>query len=302
MPREYDMTFESMGSDVRLLVGAAVGAGLPSADAAIARERAFVEQFAARLTRFDPSSELCALNSDAAARCPLRGSCAPPSRPACGRRSASGGLVDPTLVGPLERAGYASSRAGGTPVSLAEALANAPARRPAAPDPAAAWRSIVVDDRAGWCVGRRACASTRVVTARGWPRTRSPTGSPATRAWSSTAAATSRCAANGEVEVEHPLTGERVHTLQLNGGGVATSGLNVRALAPADGSYAHHLLDPSTGEPAWTGLIGATAHRRRPPWRRRRCRRSPCCRVPRARAPRSPSTAGSSSTTTATWS
>jgi thiamine biosynthesis lipoprotein len=26
-----------------------------------------------------------------------------------------------------------------------------------------------------------------------------------------------------------------------------------------DGTYAHHLLDPSTGEPAWTGLIAATA-------------------------------------------
>ena len=62
-----------------------------------------------------------------------------------------------------------------------------------------------------------------------------------------------------EVEVEHPLTGERVHTLQLNGGGVATSGLNVRLWRRPDGSYAHHLLDPSTGEPAWTGLVGATA-------------------------------------------
>ena len=62
-----------------------------------------------------------------------------------------------------------------------------------------------------------------------------------------------------QVEVEHPLTGECVHTLQLTGGGVATSGLNVRLWRRSDGSYAHHLLDPSTAEPAWTGLIGATA-------------------------------------------
>jgi thiamine biosynthesis lipoprotein len=40
---------------------------------------------------------------------------------------------------------------------------------------------------------------------------------------------------------------------------VATSGLNVRLWRRADGTYAHHLIDPSTGEPAWTGLIGATA-------------------------------------------
>jgi FAD:protein FMN transferase len=38
---------------------------------------------------------------------------------------------------------------------------------------------------------------------------------------------------------------------------VATSGLNVR-IWHGDGRYAHHLLDPSTGEPALPGLIGAT--------------------------------------------
>ena len=47
--------------------------------------------------------------------------------------------------------------------------------------------------------------------------------------------------------------------LTLAAGGVATSGLNVRIWRRDDGRYAHHLLDPSTGEPAWTGLIGATA-------------------------------------------
>ena len=47
--------------------------------------------------------------------------------------------------------------------------------------------------------------------------------------------------------------------LELGCGAVATSGLNVRIWRRADGRYAHHLLDPATGEPAWTGLVGATA-------------------------------------------
>ena len=62
-----------------------------------------------------------------------------------------------------------------------------------------------------------------------------------------------------EVEVRHPLTGETVHTLHLTRGAVATSGLNVRLWRAPDGTPRHHLLDPSTQQPAWTGLIGATA-------------------------------------------
>src|ERR1019366_917186 len=44
----------------------------------------------------------------------------------------------------------------------------------------------------------------------------------------------------------------------VSSGGVATSGLNVRVWRTPDG-FSHHLLDPASGRPAWTGLIGATA-------------------------------------------
>ena len=40
---------------------------------------------------------------------------------------------------------------------------------------------------------------------------------------------------------------------------MATSGLDVRVWRTPDGGYAHHLIDPATGEPAWTGLLSATA-------------------------------------------
>ena len=54
------------------------------------------------------------------------------------------------------------------------------------------------------------------------------------------------------------MRGEPAATLLLAGGGVATSGLARRVWA-TPGGPAHHLIDPATGAPAWTGLISATA-------------------------------------------
>ena len=62
-----------------------------------------------------------------------------------------------------------------------------------------------------------------------------------------------------EVTVDHPLTGEVAHRFELGSGGVATSGIYRRLWLDRDGAPAHHLLDPSTGRPAWTGLLAATA-------------------------------------------
>jgi thiamine biosynthesis lipoprotein len=62
-----------------------------------------------------------------------------------------------------------------------------------------------------------------------------------------------------DVDVRHPLTGEIAHSLTLTGGAVASSGIDVRLWRAEDGTPRHHILDPATGEPAWTGLIGATA-------------------------------------------
>ena len=62
-----------------------------------------------------------------------------------------------------------------------------------------------------------------------------------------------------EVRVRHPLTGAIAHTLRVSAGGVATSGIDVRLWERPEGDFAHHLIDPATGSPAWTGLVAATA-------------------------------------------
>ena len=54
-------------------------------------------------------------------------------------------------------------------------------------------------------------------------------------------------------------TGEAVQWLRVRTGGVATSGITSRLWQRPDGRFAHHLIDPSTGEPAWTGLVAVTA-------------------------------------------
>jgi thiamine biosynthesis lipoprotein len=177
----------------------------------------------------------------------------------------SGGLVDPTLVGELERAGYASSLADAAPASLEQALLAAPARRPAQPNGASRWRKVLVDDGTEVIVrphgvridtggtGKGLCADAVAHRLSGYTRFVVDCGGD--------------IAVGGvgaelepyEIEIEHPLTGMSIGQLRLSRGGVATSGLNVRIWRDANGAFAHHLLDPSTGRPAWTGLIGVTA-------------------------------------------
>jgi thiamine biosynthesis lipoprotein len=47
--------------------------------------------------------------------------------------------------------------------------------------------------------------------------------------------------------------------IELRGGAVATSGIDKRLWWDSRGRPAHHLLDPATGRPAWTGVLTATA-------------------------------------------
>jgi len=261
---EHDVSFDAMGSHVRLLIGEP-GPGMAPATDAAEQARAFVTEFDAALSRFKPESELCALNADPRECVPASGLLRAAVRAGLRAAELSAGLVDPTLVGEIESAGYVASRAGMPGESLAAALAGAPARHPAQPNPARNWTGFAVDDDTGTIsrppgirfdtggTGKGLAADLIAERLRGYSRFIVDCGGDI-RIGGGGALVTPY-----EVFVEHPLNGERAFVLKLGGGAVATSGLNVRIWRDERGRYAHHLLDPASGEPAWTGLIGATA-------------------------------------------
>jgi thiamine biosynthesis lipoprotein len=262
---ELDYVFHAMGSEVRLLIGRPLRPGAPAPLEAADRERAFVLDFARRLSRFEPGSELSALNRDERAEVPASTLLRAAVRAGAWAAERSGGLVEPTLVRELERAGYASSLDGARPASLVEALAGAPPRRAARASAGSRWREIFIDEQRGTVIrppgvaidtggtGKGLCADAVAIRLGSYTRYLVDCGGD--------------IAVGGvgaqlqpyEVEVEHPLTGLSIGSIKVARGGIATSGLNVRIWRDTDGRFAHHLLDPSTGRPAWTGLIGVTA-------------------------------------------
>lgn len=260
-----DTSFRCMGSDIRLIVETPLMPGLAAPEKAAERERDYIEDFGRRLSRFRADSELSALNG--ASTTEVKASLLLRTAVAAGLWAAerTDGLVDPTLVGEIEAVGYLDSQDASTPASLLDALAAAPRRRAARPRADARWREIEIDHKRGAIrrpvglridtggTGKGLAADAVAHRLRGYTRFVVDCGGDI---------ALGGLAGEFEplsIEVEHPLTGECVQTLRLARGGVATSGMNVRIWRRSDGTFAHHLLDPSDGEPVWSGLIGATA-------------------------------------------
>jgi thiamine biosynthesis lipoprotein len=260
--REHEHRFELFGSEVRLLIGPPLERGLAPPDLAALRLEAFLRAFHARLTRFDSASELSVMNACSSKRCSVSPLLALAVRAGLWSAERSAGLVDPTLVGELERVGYDRTRAGVEPASLAQALTAAPPRRPAGPSPDRRWQSIEVDHLAGLV---RRPPGVRFDTGGTGKGLAADLSSARLAGYASHAIdAGGDIAIGGEdpaprlVEIEDPISGGRVHSVELVHGAVATSGIGTRLWRTASG-FAHHLIDPSTGRPAWTGVVQATA-------------------------------------------
>lgn len=246
---ETRLEFRCFGGDVTVL---ATG----GRDVGRVRER--LEEWHRRLTRFDPASELCLLNAHPGRTVRVSPIMACFVSAAIDAAHRTDGLVDPTLAPEIEAAGYTGDL--GSPVELPS-----PDRpRPARPHAERRWLGVSIDTR------------TRTVTRP--PGTRLDSGGIAKGLFADLAARMLDDAAAyaidccGDVRiggrdgiaravlVDDPFgRGEALHEFAVVAGGVATSGIGRRSWIGPDGQPQHHLLDPSTGRPAYTGLIQVTA-------------------------------------------
>jgi thiamine biosynthesis lipoprotein len=232
-----------------------------SASAAALQARHTLELWHEQFSRFLPDSELSRLNEDPRREVPVSPLLARLVAAIGAAGRLSGGLVDATLIEPLLAAGYEHDL--GEPLALSRALELAPPRKPASANAAHGWRKLDVDLRSGIVTrppglqidsGGLAKGLFADVLAARLARHRSFAVDCA-----GDIAIGGRAGVARRVEVESPLDGSVLHTFDVLAGGVATSGIARRSWLDEHGCPAHHLLDPASGRPAFTGIVQATA-------------------------------------------
>jgi FAD:protein FMN transferase len=227
------------------------------AEEAADRARRRLLEWHDRFTRFDPASELSRLNADPRAEVPATPEMAALAAAIAAAGERTVGLVDGTLAREIEAAGYRAAPVHPMPLELLLRLA--PRRSPAHPGADERWRGVRAGDGTvrrppgvaldGGGLAKGLFADLLAGELAGRP------------AFAIDCAGDLRLGGKEArpVHVANPFGGEILQTLALRGGGVATSGIGRRSWLAADGRPAHHLLDPSTGWPAFTGVVQATA-------------------------------------------
>ncbi|MBI4498444.1 MAG: FAD:protein FMN transferase [Chloroflexi bacterium] len=252
-PRMAHRAFPAMNTDIDLRLWPAPKCAA-AARRALARAAAFVRTAEARLSRFDPASEIARLNRGE------RGPVSPLTyrivAAALASARATGGLFDPTVYGVLLAAGYDRSFP-----ALKEGAASAPVEagrlagryRDVALDPHT--RTIRLPPGVGLDLGGIAKGWLADAVARRLGRH----GAALADLGGDIAVAGAPPGCDGwEVEVADPdERGRPLVVLCLRSGGVATSGV-LRRRWQTDQGWQHHLIDPRTGLPARTDLSAVT--------------------------------------------
>jgi thiamine biosynthesis lipoprotein len=257
-PAEAGEAFPCFGSTCSVFVIADAQA---DATLAVAGARRQLLGWHERFTRFEPTSELMLLNQDPRWEVPVSPLMARFVDAVLNAAELTEGLVDATLLTELQDAGYRDDLPGG--VSLRKALRLAPPRKPARPSPAARWRSLSVDLDANVVWRPPGLKLDSGGLAKGLFADVLAGSLDGHRSFAVECAGDLRLGGRGAgprtVLVESPFDGQVLHTFALRDCGVATTGIGKRSWLDERGHPAHHLLDPSTGRPAYTGVVQATA-------------------------------------------
>jgi thiamine biosynthesis lipoprotein len=242
----------------------AVTDGDRTADAAVAvaMSRSAMKNWHQRFSRFVPDSEISRLNRDPRVRVPASPLLRRLVSVALDAARRTGGLVDATLGAEIVRAGYSHHFEGqGVPLDLALRLA--PPRSPAAPNPSSAAARMAVDDDSGTLQRPRGVMFDPGGIAKGVFADELARMLDGFDAYAVDCAGDVRWGGSAgllrDVHVASPFGHETLHTFRLAHGAIATSGIGKRSWLDVDGRPAHHLLDPRSGRPAFTGLVQATA-------------------------------------------
>lgn len=260
LPSEATETFPCFGGRASVIVMGDGPAGTPAAAAGLARRRLL--QWHEQFSRFEAASELVGLNADPRETVEVSAVMARLIAAIVDAARESGGLVDATLVGELERAGYAG-HFDGAPIELGLALRLAPARAPAGPNPRSRWREVHVDPAAQTVTRPPGLRFDSGGIAKGL------FGDILAEVLGLHASFAIDCAGDVRlggsaglaraVQVASPFEDAVLHVFEIADGAAATSGIGRRSWMDGAGHPAHHLLDPASGLPAFTGLVQVTA-------------------------------------------
>jgi thiamine biosynthesis lipoprotein len=216
-----------------------------------------------RLSRFREESELSRINRDPREKVPASPLMRALATAVATAGSTSGGLADATLLDAIEQAGYRQSLGNHRPVALADALSSQVERQPGQPHPSARWRTVGVDEEAGTIVRPPGLRIDSGGIAKGLLADLLAAELGKQQTFAIDCCGDIRIGGRArqarKVLVDDPFDGAPIHELKLRDGAVATSGIGRRCWVGPDGKAAHHILDPSTGEPAYTGIVQVTA-------------------------------------------
>jgi thiamine biosynthesis lipoprotein len=233
-----------------------------TARSAALRSKRYLLAWHDQFSRFISESELSRLNADPRTTVPVSQDLAGFIESALLAAERTGGLVDPTLIAEIERAGYAESldRAA---VPLERWLAPALPRSAGGPSPAERWRQVSLDRSAGTVTRPVGVQLDSGGVAKGMFCDLLAEELSAYDGFAIDAAGDVRVGGAGglrrPIQVASPFDSSVLHVFERSDGAAATSGIVRRRWLDQEGRPAHHLLDPATGRPAFTGIIQVTA-------------------------------------------